>query len=712
MPSNAPRAKVLSKEITLHGDTRVDNYFWLRDRSDADVIPYLEAENRYTDEVMEPTKSLQDGLYREILGRIQETDVSVPVKRDDYFYYTRTEEGKAYSIQCRKHGSLDAAEEILLDSNVLAEGQKYFRLGNFAVSPDHRLLAYSTDLEGDESYTIQVKDLASGELLPDRIANTYYSLEWANDNRTFFYTVLDPAKRPYRAFRHELGAESDALVYQEDDGRFNLGLAKTRSRRFIFIELASPLTSELRYLEADEPGGELRVLLRRSQDVEYDASHHGDYFFIRTNEQAKNFRLMRVPVADPSTDHLEEVIPARAGITIEGVDSFEDHIVVYERERGLEKICIRDGDGAFSHYIDFPEPVYSVSAAGNAEYRTNLLRFNYTSLVTPASVFDYNIHTHERELKKQYEVRGGYHTAQYQSERIFAKAPDGVEVPISLVYRRGFERNGSSPLLLYGYGAYGHSIDPMFSSDRLSLLDRGFVFAIAHIRGGAEIGEEWHDQGKLLQKKNTFTDFIACAEHLLVERYTSTNRLAVMGGSAGGLLVGAVLNLRPELFHAAIAKVPFVDALSTMLDPTLPLTIAEYEEWGNPEQEEFYRYIRSYSPYDNVAPREYPAMLVTAGLNDPRVSYWEPAKWVAKLRALKTDSNVLLLKTDMGSGHFGPSGRYEGIKEVAFDYAFLLSRILPNDRPRSSSTVSPDAAASSAENAPQFTPRSRNFNSP
>jgi oligopeptidase B len=675
--SNPPLAKIVPKQITLHGDTRVDNYFWLRDRSDPDVVAYLEVENRYTDEVMAPTKSLQESLYHEILGRIQETDMSVPVKRDDYFYYTRTEEGRGYSIQCRKHGGLDASEEILLDSNALAEGQKYFRLGNFAVSPDHRLLAYSTDLEGDECYTIRVKDLLTGQLLSDRIENTYYSLEWANDNGTFFYTVLDQAKRPYRAFRHELGAASDTLVYQEDDGRFNLGLGKTRSRQFVFIELSSPLTSELHYLEADHPRGEFRVLLPRRQGVEYDAAHHGDHFYIRTNDQAKNFRLMRIPTAAPSSDGWQEIIPARAGVTIEGVDSFEDHIVVYERERGLEKLCVRDGSGAFSHYIEFPEPVYSVGATGNAEYKTNLLRFNYTSLVTPPSVFDYNVHTRERELKKQYEVRGGYDASEYHSERIFAKAPNGVEVPISLVYRKGFDRNGSNPLLLYGYGAYGHSIDPRFSSDRLSLLDRGFVFAIAHIRGGAELGEEWHDQGKLLQKKNTFTDFIACAEHLLAARYTATERLAIMGGSAGGLLMGAVLNMRPELFHAAIAKVPFVDTLNTMLDPTLPLTIAEYEEWGNPEQEEFYRYIRSYSPYDNVAPGEYPAMLVTAGLNDPRVSYWEPAKWVAKLRALKTDlrmtdSNILLFKTDLGSGHFGPSGRYEGIKEVAFDYAFLL----------------------------------------
>ncbi|MGA2212657.1 MAG: S9 family peptidase [Bryobacteraceae bacterium] len=672
MRANPPLAKIVPKEIVLHGDVRLDNYFWLRDRSDPDVISYLEEENRHTEEATAPTKPLQEALYNEILGRIQETDVTVPVKRDDYFYYTRTEQGKAYPIQCRKHGNTHAIEEILLDSNVLAEGQKYFRLGNFAVSPDHQLLAYSTDLEGDESYTIQVKNLGTGELLPDRIANTYYTLEWANDNRTFFYTVLDAAKRPYRAFRHELGALSDTLVYQEDDARFNLSLRKTRSRRFLFIDLSSPLTSESRYLEAGDPRGEFRVLLPRCQGIEYDGSHHGDYFYIRTNDQAKNFRLMRTDVSNPSADTLGTVIPARADVTIEGVDPFEDHIVVYERERGLETICIRDASGAFSHYVEFPDPVYTVGANGNVEYKTNVLRFNYSSLVTPASVFDYDVRTRQRELKKQYEVRGGHDASQYQSERIFARAPDGVEVPISLVYRTGFLRSGLSPLLLYGYGAYGHSIDPAFSSARLSLLDRGFVFAIAHVRGGAEMGEEWHDQGRLLHKKNTFTDFIACAEHLLAARYTATDRIAIMGGSAGGLLVGAVLNLRPELFHAAIAKVPFVDALNTMLDSTLPLTIAEYEEWGNPEQEEFYRYIRSYSPYDNVAPRDYPAMLVTAGLNDPRVSYWEPAKWVAKLRALKQDSNLLLLKTDLGSGHFGPSGRYEGIKEVAFDYAFLL----------------------------------------
>jgi oligopeptidase B len=672
MSFSPPIAKTVPKEIVVHDDKRVDNYFWLRERDNPEVIQYLQSENQYTEQVMAPLKPLQETLYKEILGRIQETDLSVPVRRDDYFYYTRTEEGKAYAIYCRKQGSVDAPEEILLDANALAAGQKYFRLGNFSVSPDHRLLAYSTDVDGDEAHTIFVKDLVTGELLPDRIANTYYSLEWANDNRTFFYTVIDAARRPYRVMRHQLGEASDQLVYEEQDAHFSLGVGKTRSRRFLIIHLGSALTSEVRFMEAGQPLGEFRVMLPRRHEVEYDSSHHGDYFYIRTNEGAKNFRLMRTPASNPSRENWEEVIPARPDVTIEGVDSFEDYLIVYERERGLEKICVRDSSGISSHYIEFPEPVYTVGATGNPEYRTKTLRFVYASLVTPASVFDYNLETRQRELKKQYEVKGGYDPSQYQSERIFATAPDGVEVPISLVYRRDFEKNGQGPLLLYAYGSYGHSIDPGFSSDRLSLLDRGFAFAIAHPRGGAEMGEEWHDTGKLLAKKNTFTDFIACAEHLTKNRYTSAERLAIMGGSAGGLLVGAVLNMRPDLFRAAVAKVPYVDNLNTGLDPTLPLTISEYEEWGNPEHKEYYDYIKSYSPYENVAPRDYPALLVTAGLNDPRVSYWEPAKWVAKLRALKKDTNVLLLKTNMGSGHFGPSGRYEGIKEVAFDYAFLL----------------------------------------
>jgi oligopeptidase B len=666
-----PVAKAVPRATTLHGDTRIDNYFWLRDRADLDVIAYLEAENAYTEAIMKSTEPLQTNLYQEILGRIKEDDLSVPVKRDDYYYYSRTVQGKAYSIYCRKHGSLDSEEEVLLDANALAEGQKYFRLGNFAISENHRLLAYSIDLEGDEAYTICVKDLATGALLSDRIANTYYTLEWANDNTTFFYTVLDPAHRPYRVFRHHLGAASDTLVYEETDGRFGLGLLKSRSQRYIFIHIASPLTTEVRYLPANQPLGDFRPVLARRQDVEYDVAHRGNHFYIRTNEGAKTFHVMRTTVASPSTANWEEVVAARDAVTVEGVDAFEDHLVVYEREKGLEKICVRP-DGAAIYYIDFPEPVYSVHPAGNAEFKTKLLRFSYTSLVTPISIFDYDLETRRRELKKQYEVLGGYDASLYQSERIFAKAADGVEVPVSLVYRRGMIRNGENKLLLYGYGSYGYSIDPAFSPDRLSLIDRGFIFAIAHIRGGADLGKPWHDSGKLLSKKNTFSDFIACAEHLIAEEYTSTSRLAIMGGSAGGLLVGAVVNVRPELFHAVVAKVPYVDTLNTGLDPTLPLTIGEYEEWGNPEQCEYYTYIKSYAPYENVGAKAYPAMLVTAGLNDPRVSYWEPAKWVAKLRALKTDHNVLLLKTDMGSGHFGPSGRYAGIRETAFDYAFLL----------------------------------------
>ena len=667
-----PVAKTVPYAITVHGDTRIDNYFWLRDRSDPDVMAYLEAENRYTEEVMNEWLPLQRTLYQEIIGRIKLTDLTVPVKRDDYFYYLRTEEGRSYSIYCRKHGSLDAPEEILLDANVLAEGQKYFRLGNFSVSPDHRLLAYSTDVVGDEDYTIFVKDLARGELQADQIRNTYYTLEWANDSRTFFYTVLDAARRPYQVFRHGLGSGDDELVYQEDDARFSLALSKTRSRRFVFIELSSSLTSEIRYFEADDPRGEIRLIAPRRQDIEYDASHHGGFFYIRTNEAAKNFRLMRARLTNLERESWEEVIPARQGVTIEALDSFEDFLVIYERERGLEQICIRDSEGALSHYIDFPEPVYTVGTTGNVEYRTKTLRFTYESLVTPFSVFDYDLETRARELKKQYEVLGGYDSSQYRSERIFATAPDGIEVPISLVYRKGFVKNGESPLLLYSYGAYGASIDPSFSSDRLSLLDRGFVYAMAHVRGGGDLGEEWHDQGKLLSKRNTFTDFIACAEHLISEHYTSSAHLAIQGGSAGGLLVGAVLNMRPELFHAAVGKVPYVDALNTMLDPTLPLTISEYEEWGNPADLKYYEYIKSYAPYENVEAKEYPILLVTAGLNDPRVSYWEPTKWVAKLRALKRGDRLLLLKTQMGSGHFGPSGRYETIRETAFDYAFLL----------------------------------------
>jgi oligopeptidase B len=660
-----PVAKIVPHSMTVHGDTRVDNYFWLRDRQDPGTIAYLEAENAYTKKKLQHTEALQATLYAEMLGRIQQTDLSVPVKRDEYFYYTRTEEGKQYAIHCRKKGV--GPEEILLDGNLLAEGHKYFRLGAFIASPNHRLLAYSVDFEGDEKYTVRVKNLDTGDLFADEIPNTSSTLEWAADNATFFYTTLDEALRPYKVFRHALGVTEDPLIYHEPDERFTVDLSSTRSRAYIFININSSLTSEIRYLRKDQPRGDFRILLPRVFETEYDATHRGDSFFIRTNDGAKGFRVVEAPVADPAKTNWKEIIPGRDGITIESVSAFQDYLVTEERHRGLTQIYIRDMTTGAQRAIEFPEPVYTADLGANAEFNTKLLRFHYTSLVTPASIYDYDMETRERELKKQQQVLGGYDPQQFQSERIHVG-----EVPISLVYKKGFVRDGRAPMLLYGYGSYGISIDPSFSSDRLSLLDRGFVYAIAHIRGGMDLGKPWHEAGRLLQKKNTFTDFIAAAEKLVAEKYTSPARLAIMGRSAGGLLMGAVVNLRPDLFAAVIAGVPFVDSLNTALDASLPLTVGEYEEFGDPSKPKFYDYMKSYAPYENVKAQAYPAMLVTAGLNDPRVSYWEPAKWVAKLRALKTKDRPLLLKTNMGSGHFGASGRYEYLKETAIEYAFLL----------------------------------------
>jgi len=675
-----PIAKVVPVSITLFGDTRTDPYAWLRNRNDPDTIQYLDAENAYTKAMMKSTEELQSKLYAEMLGRIKQTDLSVPVKREEFFYYTRTEEGKQYAIYCRKKGSLEAAEEILLDGNILGQGQKYFRVGNFAVSPNHRLLAYSVDFEGDETYTILVKDLDTGALLSDEIPNTYYSLEWANDNRTFFYTTLDAAKRPHQVYRHTLGEKENPLIYHEEDQRYTLAVDKTSSRAFILINIESPLTSEVRYVSSDRPYEPFQTVLPRVHEVEYDLTHHvgpnvgqdSDWFYIRTNDNAKTFRVVRAPVSDPSRPNWQDFLPKRDRITVESVHAFREHLAIEERDRGLSQIRIHHFPTGEVHNIAFPEPVYSAGLGSNEEFDTQVVRFHYTSLVTPGCVFDYDMRTRQRELKKQQEVLGGYDPAQYQSERVYAKSPDGTEVPISIVYKRGFRRDGSASMLLYGYGSYGISIDPAFSSDRLSLLDRGMVYAIAHIRGGADLGKPWHEDGRLLVKMNTFTDFIAAAEHLIAEKYTSPKRLAIMGGSAGGLLMGAVANLRPDLFDVIVANVPFVDALNTELDATLPLTVGEWEEWGNPAEKQYYDYIKSYAPYENVEPKVYPKMLVTAGLNDPRVSYWEPAKWVAKLRALKSDDRLLLLKTEMGSGHFGASGRYERWKEIAFNYAFIL----------------------------------------
>ena len=672
-----PAAVRIPHPYTIDGVTRSDDFYWLRDRSDPRVTAYLEAENAYTQAVMKHTEPLQKLLFEEMKGRIKETDLTVPTKIDDYYYYTRTFEGKQYPVHCRRRGSLDSPEETLLDQNDLAEGHEFFRVGVFEVSPNHRLLAYSVDTEGSETFTLRVKDLETGKLLADEIRNTYYSVVWANDDRTLLYNVLDSAKRPYKLFRHTLGADPamDPLVYHEADEAYHVGLDKTRSRRFLLLSLASQVTSEVRFLPADQPTSEFKVIHPRQQGMEYDVEHHGDGFYIVTNDEAKNFKLMKAPVGNPLKANWTEVIGHRPTVKVDGVDAFENHLVVYERESGLRRMRVRNLKDGSEHYVEFPEPVYTFSAGPNEEFNVPAVRFSYTSLVTPTSVFDYDMDTRKRELKKQDEVLGGYDPSQYQSERLFAKAGDGTGIPISLVYKKGMIPDGRTPLLLYGYGSYGASMDPRFSSNHVSLLDRGFVFAIAHIRGGGEMGRPWYEDGKLLKKKNTFTDFIACAEHLIGEKYTSRDRLAIQGGSAAGLLMGAVTNMRPDLFKVVVAQVPFVDVMNTMSDASLPLTVIEYEEWGNPTDRTYSDYMMSYSPYDNVSAKAYPNMLITGGLNDPRVSYWEPAKWAAKLRMMKTDRNRLLLKTNMGAGHAGASGRYDRLEEIAFEYAFILDAL-------------------------------------
>jgi oligopeptidase B len=681
--STPPVAKVIPKDVSVNGVARSDDYFWLRERENPEVISYLEAENEYTDAMMSHTKEVQETLYNEMVGRIKETDLDVPEKVDDYFYYKRTEQGKQYPIHCRKRGDFGASEEIILDQNELAAGREYFRIGVFKVSPNHELLAFSTDTTGGESYTVFVKNLISGEMLPDVIPKTEYSLEWANDNQTFFYSTFDHAKRPYKLFRHKLGtpAEQDVMIYHELDEMYFLGLEKSRSGAYLFLELESTSTTEVHYLDANRPEGSFAVVHPRQHQLEYYVEHHADRFYITNNDNAVNFKVSTAAAKNPAKANWRDYIAHRAKVKIDEVQAFENHLVVYEREDGLRKIRIADlsasadplrGRNQSTHYVTFDEAAYALRIDDNPEFKTSVLRFGYTSLVTPESVFDYDMETRTRELKKQTEVLGGYDPAQYQSERIFAKAADGVMVPISLVYKKGLAKDGTSPAYLYAYGSYGSSRDPDFKSARLSLIDRGFVYAIAHIRGGGEMGRPWYDDGKLLKKKNTFTDFIACAEHLIAEKYTSADRLAAMGGSAGGLLMGAISNLRPDLFKVVVAYVPFVDVINTMLDESIPLTVTEFEEWGNPKDEAYFDYMLSYSPYDNVEAKAYPNLLITAGLNDPRVQYWEPAKWTAKLRATKTDNNRLLLKTNMGAGHGGASGRYDALKETAFEYAFVL----------------------------------------
>jgi oligopeptidase B len=681
-----PVAQVVRRVELVHGELREDDYFWLRDRSDPAVLAYLEAENRYTATVMRHTENLQERLYQEMRGRIKETDLSVPERLDEYLYYSRTEAGGQYPILCRRRGE-DTAEEILLDQNPLAVGHEYFRLGAGAVSPDHRLLAYSVDTSGSEEFTLFIKDLSSGELLAESIPNTSHGVAWANDSRTLFYTVLDQAHRPCRLYRHIVGTNpaEDVLVYFEPDASFFLDVGRTRSRRYLLLDISSHSTSEVRFMSADRPEDPFSLVQPRATGVEYTVTHHGDRFFITTNDGAPNFRLVEAPVATPGREHWTPVLPYRPSVKLDATDAFKDHLVIFERASGLRQIRVLELISGEEHLVSFPEPVYTVRAHANPEFETTLLRFTYTSLVTPSSVIDYDMAQRSWTVRKQTEVLGGYDSALYRSERCFATAPDGTPVPVSLVYRLPLQLDGERPLLLYGYGAYGLSYDPIFSSNALSLLDRGFVVAIAHVRGGEEMGRSWYEGGRLLNKRNTFTDFIAAAEHLIGTGYTSPDRLVISGGSAGGLLMGAVSNMRPDLFSIVLADVPFVDVVNTMLDASLPLTVIEYDEWGNPSERASYDYIRSYSPYDNVRPMHYPHILVTAGLNDPRVAYWEPAKWTAKLRAKKMDQNQLLLRTNMGAGHGGPSGRYDYLREIAFKYAFVLDvlgSVLPEGRSR------------------------------
>ncbi len=669
-----PMARIVPKVDSMFGDVRVDNYYWLRERENPEVIKYLEAENNYTMLMMKPTEKLQQQLYSEMLGRIKEDDVTAPAPHDGYFYYTRTEAGKPYGIHCRKKGSVDAPEEVILDENELAKPFKYFALSTWEDSPDHSLVAFGVDTAGSEEFDLMVKDLATGKIYPERIPMTTYSLAWGNDNKTIFYVTQDEVFRPYKLFRHTVGSDpkDDVLLYHETDSMYELTVKRSRSNQYIFLESSSLTTTEVRFIDADKPAGAFKVIEPRRAGHEYKVDHRGDKFYILTNDNALNFRIATAPVADPSEKNWVEFEPYADSLFITSIDLFENWLVATEWLRGLPQIRIWDLTSGESHFVAFDEPAYALDASDNYDFTTDRFRFVYSSLLTPKTVYDYDMHARTKELKKQTEVLGGYDPKQYQMERIFARASDGAMIPITVIYKKGMIRDGKTPLWLYGYGAYGLNTDPYFSANQISLLDRGMIYAEANIRGGSEMGRQWYYDGKLLNKKNTFTDFIAAAEHLIAAKYTSADRLVISGGSAGGLLIGAVVTMRPDLFKAAIASVPFVDVINTMLDEGLPLTVQEFEEWGNPKDSLFYEYMRSYSPYDNVTAREYPNLLIMGGLNDPRVMYWEPAKFAAKLRATKTDSNRLLLQTHMGSGHFGESGRYGRIRDYAFEVAFAL----------------------------------------
>lgn len=683
----APSAKKDPHLMTEHGNTRLDNYFWMRlsdeqkeaenpDERTKDVVDYLNAENAYLDASMAHTKTLQTKLFEEITGRIKQDDESVPVKKNGYFYYTRFDKGKDYPYYCRKNAKPNSTEEIMLDGPVMGEGQSYFSIGSYQVSENNQYLVYGVDLVSRRQYTLHFKDLKSGKMLADKIENTTGNAVWANDNKTLFYTKKDPITlRSAYIYKHILGTDQkeDELVYIEKDETFGCGVYKSKSGAYIMIGSYQTLSSEVRYIDANKPSGTWKVILPRERNHEYSVDHYGKYFYITTNDNAKNFKLVKAPVENPEKKNWVEVIAHRNDVLLEGIEIFKNFLVVSERKNGLNVIRIMEWESNNEHYLPFNDPAYMAYTNSNPEYDTEVLRYTYTSMTTPSTVYDYNMNSKEQKVMKQQEVMDeSFSPDNYVCERIYATARDGVKVPMSIVYRKGTKKDGQAPLLLYGYGSYGYSIDPSFSSVRLSLLDRGFIYVIAHIRGSQTMGRQWYEDGKLLKKKNTFNDFIDCGKWLVENKYTSSDHLYAQGGSAGGLLMGAIINMEPDLWNGVIAGVPFVDVISTMWDESIPLTTGEFDEWGNPKDEEYYNYILSYSPYDNIQAMEYPNLLITTGYWDSQVQYWEPAKWIAKLRDMKTDDNNLFMYCNMDVGHGGASGRFERYKEVALEYAFLL----------------------------------------
>jgi oligopeptidase B len=674
-----PVADKIHTERALNGSVLVDDYAWLRQKQDAKVVAYLEAENAYTAAVMEPTKPLQEKLYQEMLSHLKQTDEGVPFPRAGYFYYSRTQEGKQYPILCRRKGALKAPEEVILDVNKLAEGEKFMSLGDTSISDDGKLLAYTTDNVGFRQYALHIKNLETGEVFAES-APRIGSVVWAADNKTLFYTQEDEVeKRQYRLYRHTLGTDAakDPIVYEEKDERFNLGVDRTRSQKYLLLTIGSHTTTEVRYLPADQPGGEWQTIAPRADNIEYYADERHGTFYIRVNDTARTFRLVTAPVAANTKSQWKEILAARPDIALEGVDLFESFWVVEERVQGLPTMRVVSFADGSSRNIDFPDPTYNAGPQNNAEFDTKRFRYAYQSLTTPNSVYDYDVTTHASTLLKRTEIPGGFDPANYKSERVFATAADGTKIPISIVYRKDKKlADGKNPLYVYGYGSYGYSLPIGFNGSRLSLLDRGVVMAYAHIRGGGELGQPWHDGGRMMTKMNTFTDFISSVEFLTANKFGDKDKVAIEGGSAGGLLMGAVTNLRPDLFRVVISHVPFVDVMNTMLDPTLPLTVPEYEEWGNPQEKPAFDYMRTYSPYDNLKPSAtYPAILVKTSFHDSQVMYWEPAKYVAKLRTVDSGPHVVLLECNMNAGHGGASGRYDYLKETAFDFAFLLTQL-------------------------------------